>query len=115
MESNSSSAVKLIVGNKCDLEDARVVTREQAQKFAEEKKCPFIEASAMTGMNVDEAFMSAIRTILQNKGVLTVFDPKLGNMPAPPSGKRPRARSTIYLDAQENEKAVTKKEGGCCS
>jgi len=38
----------VLVGNKCDLEEEREVTYEKGQTFANELKCPFLEASAKT-------------------------------------------------------------------
>jgi Ras-related protein Rab-1A len=48
---------KLLVGNKCDLEDKRVVDRATAQAFAEEIGVQYIETSAKNATNVEEAFM----------------------------------------------------------
>ncbi len=55
----------LLVGNKIDLDQSRVVTTEQGQALAASWKCPFIEASAKLNINVDEAFFSLIRKINQ--------------------------------------------------
>lgn len=49
---------KLLVGNKCDLEDKRVVEQSTAQAFAEEIGIPYIETSAKNATNVEEAFMT---------------------------------------------------------
>jgi Ras-related protein Rab-1A len=48
---------KLLVGNKCDLEDKRVVDKATAQAFAEEIGVQYIETSAKNATNVEEAFM----------------------------------------------------------
>jgi len=40
---------KIIVGNKCDLEEQRIVSTEEGSKFAQEKQIPFIETSAKDG------------------------------------------------------------------
>lgn len=39
-----------------DLEDKRVVTFQEGKELADFYRCPFIETSALTGENVDEAF-----------------------------------------------------------
>ena len=44
----------MVVGNKCDLENARVVSTEQGQSFADEQDCKFIETSASGNVNVTE-------------------------------------------------------------
>jgi len=48
----------LLVGNKADLieETGEIVEREEAQKFAEQEKSLYLETSAKTGLNVEEAF-----------------------------------------------------------
>jgi len=51
----------VLVGNKCDLEKDREVTKEQGQALANEIGCSFMECSAKTRVNVNEAFFSAVR------------------------------------------------------
>ena len=43
---------KILVGNKCDLEDKRVVEREEGQALADTLKIPFYETSAQEGVNI---------------------------------------------------------------
>ena len=48
----------IIVGNKCDLGDnVRKVPKSMAEEFAKSKNVPFLEASALSTINVREAFM----------------------------------------------------------
>ena len=54
----NESVNKLLVGNKCDLEDKRVVEEATAKAFAEEIGIPYIETSAKNATNVEEAFMT---------------------------------------------------------
>ena len=54
----NESVNKLLVGNKCDLEDKRVVEESTARAFAEEIGIPYIETSAKNATNVEEAFMT---------------------------------------------------------
>lgn len=56
---------KIIVGNKCDLEDQRIVSTEEGSRFAQEKNIPFIETSAKDGKNVTELFEKMARAFLQ--------------------------------------------------
>lgn len=44
----------VLVGNKCDLEDERVVSKERGQALAREFNCTFMETSAKNRVNVDE-------------------------------------------------------------
>ncbi|KAG1700780.1 hypothetical protein DVH05_011667 [Phytophthora capsici] len=53
-----------LVGNKCDLpSDKRAVTAEEAKQFAAEHHMAYIETSAKTGENVEEAFCDIITAI----------------------------------------------------
>ena len=47
---------KLLLGNKCDLKEKRVIIREQGLKFASENNYKFKEISCCTNENVFEAF-----------------------------------------------------------
>ncbi|GJM94281.1 hypothetical protein PR202_ga10912 [Eleusine coracana subsp. coracana] len=54
----SDSVCKLLVGNKCDLVDSKVVDTEKAKAFADSLGIPFIETSAKESINVEEAFLT---------------------------------------------------------
>ncbi|XP_057376295.1 ras-related protein Rab-39B-like [Daphnia carinata] len=49
-------AVFILVGCKLDLKDQRQVSTEEAARFADFNEMPFVETSAKTGENVEEAF-----------------------------------------------------------
>uniref|UniRef100_A0A6B2LLT1 Uncharacterized protein n=1 Tax=Arcella intermedia TaxID=1963864 RepID=A0A6B2LLT1_9EUKA len=49
-------ALKMIVGNKCDLFEERAVTTKEGQDFAKLRKVLFLETSAKTCENVDSIF-----------------------------------------------------------
>jgi len=53
----------VLVGNKCDLEEDREISYEKGQQLAKELKCPFLEASAKTRLNVVEAFETLVHEI----------------------------------------------------
>jgi len=44
----------VVVGNKCDLEDERVVGKDQGISFARRINSSFLESSAKTKTNVNE-------------------------------------------------------------
>ncbi|XP_052336217.1 ras-related protein R-Ras-like isoform X1 [Oncorhynchus keta] len=53
----------VLVGNKADLDQSRVISREEAQGFARENRIHYMEASAKNRYNVDEAFLEVVRAI----------------------------------------------------
>ena len=56
----------VIVGNKCDLDDKRQVSREEAEKFCKSHKISFMETSALKIINVRETFLCVSRGLLQH-------------------------------------------------
>mmetsp|Transcript_7445 Transcript_7445/g.9051 ORF Transcript_7445/g.9051 Transcript_7445/m.9051 type:complete len:219 (+) Transcript_7445:176-832(+) len=63
----SGDIVLHLIGNKVDLvadsENAREVTVEDGMEFARERNLPFIETSAKTSVNVEEAFLNVVKQI----------------------------------------------------
>lgn len=53
----------LLVGNKCDLEDERVVGKDQGTNLARQFNCGFLETSAKSKINVNEIFHDLVRLI----------------------------------------------------
>ncbi|RLV96926.1 hypothetical protein DV515_00012245 [Chloebia gouldiae] len=54
----------ILVGNKCDLEEERVVGKEQGQNLARQWcNCAFLESSAKSKINVNEIFYDLVRQI----------------------------------------------------
>uniref|UniRef100_A0A8C6VY09 RAP1A, member of RAS oncogene family b n=1 Tax=Nothobranchius furzeri TaxID=105023 RepID=A0A8C6VY09_NOTFU len=54
----------ILVGNKCDLEDERVVGKEQGQNLARQwNNCAFLESSAKSKINVLDIFYDLVRQI----------------------------------------------------
>lgn len=56
--------VVLLIGNKCDLAEQREVKMESIEEFARSKKCLYLETSAATGQNVNEAFNLVVNSTL---------------------------------------------------
>ncbi|OMJ72164.1 hypothetical protein SteCoe_29455 [Stentor coeruleus] len=54
----------ILVGNKNDLEEQRVISTEEAQSFADQNNLLFIETSAKTGNNVDAAYINTAKAIM---------------------------------------------------
>ncbi len=55
---------KMILGNKCDMEDKRVISKERGETIARENGVRFLETSAKTNINIERAFMELSESIL---------------------------------------------------
>lgn len=62
---NCKNLPMLLVGNKCDLELEREISRLEAEDLAANLKIPYIESSAKFRQNVDQIFHTLIRQIRQ--------------------------------------------------
>jgi len=49
---------KILIGNKCDWTEKRVISAEQGQALADELGIPFLEVSAKSNFNVEKAFFN---------------------------------------------------------
>lgn len=56
----------MLVGNKNDLVDDRQVSYEEAIQLAKRFDCAYIETSAKTGMNVNDAFHGLVKMVMHN-------------------------------------------------
>eukprot|EP00252_Welwitschia_mirabilis_P001868 TRINITY_DN1183_c0_g1_i1.p1 TRINITY_DN1183_c0_g1~~TRINITY_DN1183_c0_g1_i1.p1 ORF type:complete len:200 (+),score=32.50 TRINITY_DN1183_c0_g1_i1:129-728(+) len=90
----NENVCKLLVGNKSDLSDNRVVAQQVAKSFADEVGIPFIETSAKDASNVEEAFLIMAGEVKK----------KMANQP--PGN---RNTNTIEMKGQPIQKS------GCCS
>ncbi|BFG19950.1 hypothetical protein CerSpe_062240 [Prunus speciosa] len=64
----SDSVCKLLVGNKCDLVENKVVDTQTAKAFADELGIPFLETSAKDSINVEQAFLTMANEIKKKMG-----------------------------------------------
>ena len=55
-KNTSKNIVKVLIGNKIDLNDKRVISFDEAKEFADNNSMKYIETSAKTSTNVDQAF-----------------------------------------------------------
>ena len=53
----------LLIGNKCDLDNQRQVTKEQGEEKAKAFKVAFLETSASSGENLDVAFEMIMKEV----------------------------------------------------
>lgn len=63
----SEGTCKLLVGNKSDRSEEKVVTKEQAKEFADDIGVPFLETSAKSAANVEEAFLTMAGELIKQR------------------------------------------------
>mmetsp|Transcript_17326 Transcript_17326/g.37541 ORF Transcript_17326/g.37541 Transcript_17326/m.37541 type:complete len:215 (+) Transcript_17326:270-914(+) len=63
----SEGTCKLLVGNKSDRTADRAVTTEQAKEFADDLGVAFLETSAKTAKNVEEAFLTMAGELIKQR------------------------------------------------
>ena len=57
-----------VIGNKCDLEDKRQITKDMAREFCENNKIKlFLETSAKTGFNAQNIFIEASKLLYEQQ------------------------------------------------
>eukprot|EP00294_Goniomonas_avonlea_P009576 CAMPEP_0114563544 /NCGR_PEP_ID=MMETSP0114-20121206/13172_1 /TAXON_ID=31324 /ORGANISM="Goniomonas sp, Strain m" /LENGTH=209 /DNA_ID=CAMNT_0001749409 /DNA_START=66 /DNA_END=695 /DNA_ORIENTATION=- len=77
--SNQNMTIMLI-GSKCDLEHRRAVSYEEGEQFAKDHNLVFLETSAKTAHNVEEAFVNTAKKIYEKikEGVFDVTNESFG-------------------------------------
>ncbi|VEU23020.1 DEKNAAC104082 [Brettanomyces naardenensis] len=90
----TSGVQKLLVGNKCDLADKRVVDYAVAKEFADSRGIPFIETSAAEDTNIEQAFLLMAKQI---KAQMALQPVNASNKPA------------VNLSGSS-----VNQQGGCC-
>jgi len=64
VEQHASEGVnKILIGNKCDWTDKKVITEEQGNELAEELGIRYLETSAKNNIKVEDAFFTLARDI----------------------------------------------------
>ena len=63
----------MIVGNKCDLNESRVVAKERGEQIAIHHAVPFMETSAKLNLNVTEAFREISLRILEKVSIFKIY------------------------------------------
>ena len=58
----------ILVGNKCDLENERKISKEKGQEKAKNLKCAFYETSALSGVNISQIFEELTNNIYDSTG-----------------------------------------------
>ncbi|KAJ5073833.1 ras-like protein rasd [Anaeramoeba ignava] len=73
---DASLVPTVLVGNKSDLADDRVVEVSEGQNLAKTFQCTFIETSAKTRNNVEECFHALVREVVKMRELNQQTQPK---------------------------------------
>lgn len=95
----------MLIGNKSDLDHKRAVSYEEGEKFANENGLTFLETSAKTAKNVEQAFISSAKVIYEKikRGEFDISNESFGIK----LGKKGEHGSQEQVKDSQN--------GGCCS
>ena len=107
LKANADEDISMILlGNKTDLEDKRVVTTEEGKNKAEFYNLTFMETSAFNGNNIQEAFNELITDIYKKNHELLENQAKVEII---------RDKKTIELDkGEDNNTDEVKEKKWCC-
>ena len=101
----------MLIGNKSDLDARRQVSTNEGEMFAREHGLIFMETSAKTAINVEEAFLETSTIIYSNidKGVYDLSNDKSGIRVGNESYQ---IQGSTKLDNSRQPKKQA--AGGCC-
>lgn len=57
--------IKIVAGNKCDLQESRQVSAQMGLEWARKRGCGFMETSARNTVNIEETFALIIRRVVE--------------------------------------------------
>jgi len=93
---DANSVPFMLVGNKADMEEKRVVQKSELEEKAKKLGCKFMETSAKSRQNVDEIFTELVKETIAFR-----------------QAKNPRAASTPSSSTPSEDKSKDKKKKGC--
>ena len=64
---SNADVQKMILGNKCDLEEQRKIPKERGEAIARQNGVTFLETSAKENVNIEDAFFQLSEIILEKK------------------------------------------------
>lgn len=89
-QNTGNDIIIVIVGNKCDLEQMKVVDTDKAEAYTKSVGATYIETSAMSGYGIDHLFETGVSLVMKN------------------------AYKVIKPSVDIEPKKEEKKQSGCC-
>ena len=94
----SEGVNKILVGNKCDWDEKRVISEDQGKDLAQSLDIKFIETSAKNNVGVEDAFFTLARDI------------KSRLIDSQSSTNNQQSSNNVNVDSSSNQQSG----GGCC-
>lgn len=94
----SEGVNKILVGNKCDWDEKRVISEDQGKDLAQSLDIKFIETSAKNNVGVEDAFFTLARDI------------KSRLIDSQSSSNNQQSSNNVNVDSSSNQQSG----GGCC-
>uniref|UniRef100_A0A3P9HW33 small monomeric GTPase n=1 Tax=Oryzias latipes TaxID=8090 RepID=A0A3P9HW33_ORYLA len=94
-EHASADVERMVLGNKCDMNDRRQVSKERGEKLAIDYSIKFLETSAKSSINVEEAFLTLARDIMSRLNRKMHNDSSAGGGGAIQI-KEPRSKKSLF-------------------
>ncbi|XP_033615871.1 ras-related protein Rab-2B-like [Fukomys damarensis] len=109
---SSSNMVIMLIGNKSDLESHRDVKREEGEAFAWVHGLIFMETSAKSAFNVEEAFINSAKEIYRKiqQGLFDFHNEANGIK----IGPQQSILTSAGLDACQRNSRDVGSDSGCC-
>ncbi|XP_040592635.1 ras-related protein Rab-2B isoform X2 [Mesocricetus auratus] len=109
---SSSNMVIMLIGNKSDLESRRDVRREEGEAFAREHGLVFMETSAKTACNVEEAFINTAKEIYRKiqQGLFDVHNEANGIK----IGPQQSISTSMGPNSSQRNSCDVGSDSGCC-
>lgn len=109
---SQSNMVIMLIGNKNDLEHRRAVSTEEGKAFADKHGLIFMETSAKTAYNVEQAFIGTAEEIHGNivSGKIDVSNESYGIKVGMGAGGTNRG---VQLNSSQRNTSA-QQAGGCC-
>jgi GTPase SAR1 family protein len=94
--------MRILVGNKCDLDHKRQVSFDQGKELARQYNIKFLETSAKETVNIDELFVSTTKTFLEKQGT-------------PVGGKGQTAPTGSTVNLLNDNNGSRQQSDSCCN
>jgi len=69
IDNGKTPPVKIVAGNKCDLQGQRQIKAKDGLEWARKRKCGFMETSAREMVNIEETFALLVRRVVEARRI----------------------------------------------